>query len=258
MNPNERPAQCLFSARSFIPPPSCGFVGITSLMLVEVVATAVVISCGKYHDIHHVYTMYIYILYIIIKIRIIFIQILVTLISYIHLYNMYFGCWCGIWYRLILDSTCTMGATYTTEIWFLEWCHWPQIMSPWLGFPSSYGSLWWNGGATCTWHHVSKQFLVQLRRRHHPCPFQTATPSPHRWPFFWVGAMEHHQNEPWKRAGWVKIQNLGPRGPQIDWSIVSTISPLCKYVLIYIYIWILNVSCSLLFLLSWLSMAFYF
>jgi len=48
--PNERPS----------PPPSCGFVGITSLMLV-VVVTAVVISCGKYHDIHRVYTMCIHI-----------------------------------------------------------------------------------------------------------------------------------------------------------------------------------------------------
>ena len=105
------------------------------------------------------------------------------------------------------------------------------------GFPAAMDP-YDDGGATCTWHHGSKQFLVQLRRRHHPCPFQTATPSPHRWPFFWVGAMEHHQNEPWKRAGWVKIQNLGPTGPQIDWSIVSTISPplqICTYIYIYIY-----------------------
>ena len=241
--PNERPAQCYFQRDPSSPPPSCGFVGITSLMLVvEVVATAVVISCGKYHDIHNVYSMciYIYIIHNYIDTYFIYIDfsytyIIHTPILYVH--------WVLMWDMISTDIGFNMYygryLTYTTEIWFLEWCHWPQITSPWLGLPSNYGSLWWNGGATCTWHHGSKQFWVQLQRRHHPCPFQTAAWSPPRWPFFWVGAMEHHQNEPWKRAGWVKIQDLGTRGPQIDWSIVSTISPPCKHVLIqYIYIYI--------------------
>ena len=86
--------------------------------------------------------------------------------------------------------------------------------------------------------------LVQQRRRHHPRPFQifqTATPWPsqpnqsRRWPFFWVGAMEHHQNEPFKGRMGQSSRPWTAWRPQIDWSCGSAITPSkCMYIYIYI------------------------